>query len=67
MFREKVHMEKKDYTGMSNAEIKQDMLRLENEFEAVKNEMKKLGERLVELNGEYKKAKSELERRKTIY
>lgn len=60
-------MEKKDYTGMSNAEIKQDMLRLENEFEATKNEMKKLGEKLVELNGEYKKATSELERRKTIY
>ena len=60
-------MEKKDYTELSNAEIKQDMMRLENEFESVKNEMKKLGAKLVELNGEYKKAEAELERRKTIY
>ena len=60
-------MEKKDYSGMSNAEIKQEMMNLENRFEAVKNEMKSLGEKLVELNSEYKKAESELQRRKTIY
>ena len=60
-------MEKKDYTGMSNAQIKQDMMRLENEFETIKLKMKEMGAQLVELNAEYKKAEAELNRRKTIY
>ena len=60
-------MEKKDYTGMSNAQIKQDMMRLENEFETIKLKMKEMGAQLVELNAEYKKAETELNRRKTIY
>jgi multidrug resistance efflux pump len=60
-------MEKKDYTGMSNAQIKQDMMRLENEFETIKLKMKEMGAQLVELNTEYKKAEAELNRRKTIY
>ena len=60
-------MEKKDYTGMSNAQIKQDMMRLENEFETIKLKMKDMGAQLVELNAEYEKAEAELNRRKTIY
>jgi predicted nucleic acid-binding Zn-ribbon protein len=60
-------MEKKDYTGMSNAQIKQDMMRLENEFETIKLRMKEMGAQLVELHDEYKKAEAELNRRKTIY
>ena len=52
---------------MSNAQIKQDMMRLENEFETIKLKMKEMGAQLVELNAEYKKAETELNRRKTIY
>lgn len=60
-------MEKKNTKNMSNTEIKVYLLQLENEFEAKKNNIKKICEELIELEHEYNSAKNELNIRKTIY
>lgn len=60
-------MEKKNTKNMSNAEIKVYLLQLENEFEAKKNNIKKICEELIELEHEYNSAQNELNIRKTIY
>jgi predicted nucleic acid-binding Zn-ribbon protein len=60
-------MEKKDYTIMSNNDIKLHIQRLENEFETKKAQIKELCDELVEIENEYHKAENELNIRKTVY
>lgn len=62
-----MNMEKKNTKNMSNTEIKVYLLQLENEFEAKKNNIKKICEELIELEHEYNSAQNELNIRKTIY
>lgn len=60
-------METKDYTTMSNNEIKLHIQKLENEFEAKKIQIKSLCDELLEIENEYHKAENELSIRKTVY
>jgi ABC-type Zn uptake system ZnuABC Zn-binding protein ZnuA len=60
-------MEKTDYSKLSNAEIKAKLIVLENEFEHYKAEIKKLCEKLEEIESEYNAANNEIRLRKTIY
>ena len=60
-------MEKKDYTTMSNNDIKLHMQSLENEFESKKAQIKQLCDELVEMENEYHRAENELNIRKTVY
>lgn len=60
-------METKNCSEMSNAEIKQHMMTLENEFEAKKAKIKELCEELKKLEDEYIKAQNEINLRKTIF
>ena len=62
-----MNMEKENTKNMSNTEIKVYLLQLENEFEAKKNNIKKICEELIELEHEYNSAQNELNIRKTIY
>lgn len=60
-------MESKNCSDMTNAEIKQHMLVLENEFEAKKTKLKEIIEELKEIETEYTKAATEINLRKTIF
>ena len=60
-------MEKKDYSKMSNSEIKAAIMVLEHQFESEKAEVKKICEKMNETEAEYERAKNELEIRKTVY
>lgn len=52
---------------MSNVEIKQYLLTLENEFEAKKAKVKEMCEELKEIEEEYIKAQNEMNLRKTVF
>lgn len=60
-------MEEKNWSEMTNAEIKQQMMVLENEFEAKKSKLKAFLDELKELEDEYIKAQNEINLRKTIF
>ena len=60
-------MEKTDFSKLSNAEIKERMIVLENEFESVKSKIQKCCDKLKELQSEYDSAENEIRLRKTIY
>lgn len=60
-------MEEKNWSEMTNAEIKQQMMVLENEFEAKKSKLKTFLDELKKLEDEYIKAQNEINLRKTIF
>ena len=53
----------KQYNLMSNAEIKIHLIELENEYEAIKSNVKKEMSRMQELDKMYMKANTELNKR----
>lgn len=59
-------MEKIDYSGMSNADLKLCVEKYYNEFESVKSQIIELCKKLEEVQTEYQKADSELNNRKNI-
>ena len=60
-------MESRKCSDMSNVEIKQYLLTLENEFEAKKAKVKEMCEELKEIEEEYIKAQNEMNLRKTVF
>ena len=60
-------MEKKNYTNMSNSEIKICVERLRNEFESKKIKLKEICEEMDTIEREYINATHELEMRRKIY
>lgn len=60
-------MEPRKCSDMSNVEIKQYLLTLENEFEAKKAKVKEMCEELKEIEEEYIKAQNEMNLRKTVF
>jgi hypothetical protein len=60
-------MEQVDYSEMTNSELKELTLKLENEFEAQKAKIKKECERLGEIENEYFKVQREISTRKVIF
>lgn len=60
-------MESRKCSDMSNVEIKQYLLTLENEFEAKKTKVKEMCEELKEIEEEYIKAQNEMNLRKTVF
>lgn len=59
--------ENKDISKMSNSELKIYSETLTNEFEMVKNEIKKQCNRLIELEKEFNNVTIEIKTRKNIY
>lgn len=59
-------MENLKLNEMSNSEIKIMLVEYENEYDAVKNKIRKNVERLNELDSLYNKAKSELRKRNVL-
>ena len=60
-------MEKKECSELTNAEIKEYVLTLENAFEAQKAKIKKECEVLQEIENEYNKALTEINTRRVIF
>lgn len=60
-------MEKKEYSVLSNSELKIYIEKLRNLFESKKIELKKICEEMGEIENEYIKATHEIEIRKNIY
>ena len=60
-------METKNCSELSNSEIREYIMMLENAFMAKKNKMKELCEELEEIEREYEKAQREIKIRKTIF
>lgn len=60
-------MEQIDYSGLSNSELKEATIKLENEFEAQKAKITKECERLQEIENEYVKVQREINTRKVIF
>lgn len=60
-------MEPRKCSDMSNVEIKQYLLTLENEFEAKKAKVKEMCEELKDIEEEYIKAQNEMNLRKTVF
>jgi hypothetical protein len=60
-------MEQIDYSGLSNSELKEATIKLENEFEAQKAKIAKECERLQEIENEYVKVQREINTRKVIF
>jgi len=59
-------MEKKDYSNMSNSEIRLALETLKNEYEAKKSKVVSICKEMEELENEYTKAEQELKIRKNI-
>lgn len=59
-------MAKKDYSGMSNAELKLSIETSYNEFVALKAQMLELAKKMESAQKEYEKANNELNNRKNI-
>lgn len=60
-------MEQVDYSEMTNSELKELTLKIENEFESQKAKIKKECERLAEIENEYFKVQREINTRKVIF
>ena len=60
-------MEQENYSEMTNSELKQKAIQLENEFEVQKSKIKKECDRLQEIEDEYIKVQREINTRKVIY
>ena len=60
-------MEKKDYSALSNSELKIHIETLRNLFESKKRELKEICEEMGKIENEYIKATHEIEIRKNIY
>lgn len=59
-------MANKDYSGMSNAELKLSIETSYNEFVALKAQMLELAKKMESAQKEYEKANNELNNRKNI-
>lgn len=59
-------MDKVDYSGMSNSDLKLYVEKYYNEFESIKSQIVELCEKLEKVQIEYQKADSELNNRKNI-
>lgn len=59
-------MANKDYSGMSNAELKLSIETSYNEFVALKAQMLELAKKMENAQKEYEKANNELNNRKNI-
>lgn len=60
-------METKKCSELSNSEIKEYLLTLENEFEAKKTKLREICEELKEIENAYTDAQNEIKIRKTIF
>ena len=60
-------MEIKNCSEMTNSEIKEYLLNINNEFEATKTEMKKLCDKIAELEHAYEAAQAEINLRRNIF
>lgn len=60
-------MEIKNCSELSNSEIKEYIMSLENEFEAVKAKIKVLCEELEKIEAAYNSAQNEIKLRKTVF
>ena len=60
-------METKKCSELSNSEIKEYLLTLENEFEAKKAKLREICEELKEIENAYIDAQNEIKIRKTIF
>jgi hypothetical protein len=60
-------MEKKNCSELSNTELKEYIMSLENEFEAEKAKITKMCEALKEIESAYLAAQNEINLRKTIF
>lgn len=56
-----------NYSEMTNSELKEVIVKLENEFEAQKSKIKKECELLQEIENEYLKVQREISTRKVIF
>lgn len=59
-------MSSKDYSSMSNAELKLSIETSYNEFSSLKNKIIELCKKMAEVQTEYEKANNELNNRKNI-
>lgn len=59
-------MNEKDYTSMSNAELKLCIETSYNEFESIKSQILELCKKLEKIQNEYDRANAELNNRKNI-
>ena len=60
-------MEQKNCADLSNAEIKEYIMSLENEFESKKAKVKEMCKELEEIEQAYNAAQTEIKIRKTIF
>lgn len=61
------NMTEKNCSDLSNSEIKEYILTLENEFEAIKAKIKVLCGELEAIESAYDKAQNEIKMRKTVF
>lgn len=60
-------MEIKNCSELSNSEIKEYVMSLENEFEAIKAKIRSLCEELEKIESAYNSAQNEIKLRKTVF